>query len=76
MCNLSDLLEERLEERIEARIEARVREEMETEVEEKLVRIALNLLKNGLSYETVSKCINIPIEKIKQWEQEETLQKQ
>ena len=76
MCNLSDLLEERLEERIEARIEARVREEMETEVEEKLVRTALNLLKNGLSYETVSKCMNIPIEKIKQWEQEETLQKQ
>ena len=81
---LEERLEERIEARIEARVReemnAEVKERVEAEVKERVEEVtrgieletresALNMLRDGLSYEQISRYINIPIEKIKQWEQ-------
>lgn len=61
MCNLSDLVEARGEARGEAHGEIK-----------KAKEIALNMLHDGIPYESVAKYSGVPVEIIKEWEQEIT----
>lgn len=67
MCNLSDLVWDRGETQGEARGLARGEA---LGMSKRTQEIVVNMLHNGMSYETISKCTDVSLETIKSWEQE------